>query len=413
MSLAGLHAVDLFAGTGWGVAAQRLGIVEHGVELMPEAIATREANGMHTWMSDVWEVLEHAPLNSPEFNAALLIASPPCQTFSMAGGGAGRKALDEVLGLIDSRAYLDVAKLREFGERHDPRTSLVLTPLTYVAWHLPTYVVLEQVPPVLPVWERIADELRSWGYSAWAGLLHAEQYGVPQTRTRAVLIARNDGIGAAPPSPTHSRYYSRKPARLDSGVLPWVSAAEGAGWDRDEVAGFARRADDKGAATSDGYRARDLRPTDAPAQHVTEKARSWSHVKAERHRDAGMLERGGERPGRTADEPAPTVTGNASGTTPGGFAWVHDKPSSTIVGSFGADIIAGPGGSGVRPTDLSRHRQDRPGSVRVTLDEAAALQSYPPGFVWCGSRTKAFLQVGNAVPPLLAEAILNTLDTDT
>lgn len=29
-------ALDLFAGTGWGVACQRLGIEEYGVEIMPE-----------------------------------------------------------------------------------------------------------------------------------------------------------------------------------------------------------------------------------------------------------------------------------------------------------------------------------------------------------------------------------------
>ena len=31
-------ALDLFAGTGWGVACQRLGIEEMGVEIMAEAI---------------------------------------------------------------------------------------------------------------------------------------------------------------------------------------------------------------------------------------------------------------------------------------------------------------------------------------------------------------------------------------
>lgn len=206
--LAGLHAVDLFAGTGVGVAMQRLGIIEHGVEIMPEARATREANGMRNWLADVWDVLETADPDSPEFKSAIAWMSPPCQTFSMAGRGKGREALDEVLGLIDSRAYLDPAKLREFGERHDPRTALVLTPLTYVARHIPMYVVLEQVPPVLPVWERMATELRGWGYSVWCGILHAEQYGVPQTRTRAVLIARNDGVAAAPPS-LHTRGITR------------------------------------------------------------------------------------------------------------------------------------------------------------------------------------------------------------
>ena len=44
---------------------------------------------------------------------------------------------------------------------------------------------------------------------------------------------------------------------------------------------------------------------------------------------------------------------------------------------------------------------------RLSVEEAAALQTYPePPFVWCGTKTKIFLQIGNAVPPLLAEHIL-------
>lgn len=197
-------ALDLFAGTGWGVACQRLGIEEYGVEIMPEARAVRAANGMTTIYADVWEGLlnSNARLHdkfAPDYD--ILIASPPCQTFSMAGGGAGRRALDEVVGQIDARAYLDPEKLRAFGDEHDPRTALVLTPLAHVARDVPLHVVLEQVPPVLPVWERYADEMRRWGYSVWTGVLSAEQYGVPQTRKRAILIARADGVEAAPPPP--------------------------------------------------------------------------------------------------------------------------------------------------------------------------------------------------------------------
>jgi DNA (cytosine-5)-methyltransferase 1 len=444
-------ALDLFAGTGWGVACQRLGIEEYGVEIMPEAIATREANGMPTIYRDVWEGLATPPSEAPEAWGAeatarliggydLLIASPPCQTFSMAGGGAGRKALDDVLEAIATRAYLDPAELRAFGEKHDPRTALVLTPLAHVARDTPLYVIFEQVPPVLPVWEACADEMRRWGYSVWTGNLQAEQYGVPQTRKRAVLIARADGIEAKPPTPTHSRYYSRDPKRLDEGVLPWVSMAEALGWGRDDpattVAGdsrnwprghkvnaadiarlgeeaarerYADRAGSKGrgawahagaGAAAEKTAGQIPRPDDEPAHTVTGKGNGvW--VPADRPRVMRSNYSGGGKPGETAaergrthredDKPSLAMTGK-----PG--HWV--RPSFTVTGG-------GTGSTGGAEPFGPRARAAMPeGASRITVEEAAALQSYPPGFTFAGTKTKQFLQIGNAVPPLLAEAII-------
>ena len=45
----------------------------------------------------------------------------------------------------------------------------------------------------------------------------------------------------------------------------------------------------------------------------------------------------------------------------------------------------------------------------LAIAEATLLQSYPSQFMFIGSKTKQFLQVGNAVPPLLAETVLEAL----
>ncbi|WP_336991060.1 DNA cytosine methyltransferase [Leucobacter sp. VD1] len=407
-----ITAVDHFAGLGWGVACERLGIREYGVEIAPSAIRMRSANGMRTIYRDVWTGLFGSEM-VPEHD--LYIASPPCQTFSMAGKGEGRKALDDVLSLIDRHAYSSGWMLEHSTLNLDPRTALVLTPLAHIWQHRPRLIALEQVPEVLPVWHAYATVLRSIGYSVWAGILRAEQYGVPQTRKRAILMARLDGK-VEPPTPTHSRFYETNRARLDPGVEKWVSMAQALGWgmtqrpyptiasarstggpDKEKVGGSGARKkiyDELEAGRWLGPGGVDPR---YPATSVTTKhiIGSRGHhgkgeylkapVPSDEVREAfkvmgsGMVERHGERPARSQDEPAFTIRANAGGAEPGGFR-IRE------IGE-GAD----------------------PRGVRISLLEAAALQSFPPDTVWKGTQTQRFTVVGNAVPPLLAEAILAAL----
>lgn len=377
-----VKALDLFAGTGWGVACQRLGIKESGVEIMPEAVETRTANGMETIYRDVWDGLsltaeQHREQYGPY---GLLIASPPCQTFSMAGNGKGRDALNEVIEAIELHAYKDADALKAFGEKHDPRTALVLTPLAYVWRDRPRLVAMEQVPTVLPVWEACAEVMREWGYEVKVEILNAEQYGVPQTRKRAILVARRGGPVHLPKA-THSRYYSRTPDKLDPGVQKWVSMAEALGWTPDESEGSTYTGNNKLA-----------------------------------HQAV-----------RSLDQPAPTVTaghdsGNRGFIDPDGQFFVADVEQVSALQSYPTMLRSnyGTGGDAAnrgergihQPAPTLTSKADRnkwDGAEQMSADQAGTLQTYEKPFVWFGSKSKQFLQIGNAVPPLLAEHILAAL----
>lgn len=213
--------VDLFAGPGGlDVAAQWLNVDAEGIEWDAEACKTRRAAGLITHEADVRD------FGPQDFrHANVLTGGPPCQTFTVAGAGAGRFALDRVLGLVDAMGNRkDVAQ--HVARFDDERTGLVLEPLRWALKALADgrpydAIVLEQVPAVLPVWEAMGAVLRKAGYGVAVGILKAEEFGVPQTRRRAILIARL-GMSARLPSPTHQPY--RKGVRRGLGdveCLPW------------------------------------------------------------------------------------------------------------------------------------------------------------------------------------------------
>ena len=148
--------VDLFAGPGGlDVAARWLGLDVYGFEWDRNACATRGAAGLNDHPHDV---RHFGPQDVP--GAWILAGGPPCQTFTVAGSGAGRKALDEVLGFVDRMgANGNVSEILPGWMMSGPDSCWSLCGGRSSERGGDPYkvIVLEQVPAVLPVWERMAD----------------------------------------------------------------------------------------------------------------------------------------------------------------------------------------------------------------------------------------------------------------
>lgn len=496
--------LNLFSGPGgWCVGSSALGMERvAGIELDAAACATRAEAGHVTIRADV-AAFSTARLAQ---SVAGLIASPPCTTFSSAGDQAGAVIMALLADLIrqvaaghdwrepyaermareltESPFGSDVAAAKRAAKiaRAVASACLVAEPARFLAACDPEWVALEQVPPVLPLWKVYAGELRRRGYSAWCGLLNSADYGVPQTRVRAILIASRVRR-VSRPEPTH--YDPRRGDQLWG--TPWVSMAEALGWGatgrpaptttaggtatggaepfghRDRDALEAERDAGRWALRIDAQQNASVRDVTAPAP-----ALKFGHSSAEmqwvlrRDRGAGMIEREGERRDHPLNEPAPCITAGVKGSGPR-LSWVMDpnasghmagytrplsQPSPTLTGQGqfwklrnnsnenacerSLDEPAGTIFFSQRANDVSwvaerpattvqgdprighpghkdrdkGERQFEHESVRITVPEAAVLQSFPPDYPWQGTKTKQFEQVGNAMPPLLAFYVL-------
>lgn len=369
-----MKIVEMFAGPGgWSEGARQAGVEGVGIEWEPDACATRQAAGHLTVRADLfdYELPERVRLDG-------LIASPPCPLFSSAGKGEGGEWLDALC--------LSAQNDQLTPDGCPPEAALTLTPMRWALKHRPTWIAWEQVPAVLPIWRACATRLRAEGWYAWAGVLCAADFGVPQTRNRAFLIASKDKP-VAPPTPTHSEL--AEPS-LFGEIKPWVSMAEALGWGLVQRPAFTVASGTTGGPDVIGGSG--ARNAIREAQLSDEEWVKCAEI------DSGQNWK------RSIGQPAPTLTGKSPRQWVIGVDtdWCWTRPATTACGDPRL------GEPGHRDRD-GGEPQFKPDAIKLSVQEAAALQSFPADYPWQGSKTSKFHQIGNAVPPMLAKAIIEVL----
>jgi len=221
----------------------------------------------------------------------------------------------------------------------------------------PLAFLMENVPGLaapgnLEYLRALIDDLEALGYKTDYRILDATAYGVPQRRRRLFVVGISGDREFIWPAATHGLGTSRPVRVAGDVVLREVAVGE---MNPSKVT-YAKN------------------PVIRPCPF------------------AGLLFNGGGRPLNLA-APAPTVLASAGwNRTP----WID---TADVLPEYHAHLRAG----GVPRSGVV------PGARRLTVAEAALLQTFPRSLNFAGSRSSQYVQVGNAIPPDLAAAVARAL----
>ena len=357
-------AVDLFSGAGglslglqdagWTVAA--------AVDTDPKSVATHRHNfpglALSCDLGDrnarnrlVRDLNKIGPID-------LLAGGPPCQPFSRAGRSKIRSLVRD--GLRDEndlrrelwRAFLHVAR------RLKPRAVLME--------NVPDMALGDQFRAV----RTMVEELENAGYYTQLRLVDAWLHGVPQHRKRLILLARNDVDEFTWPGPT-----SRTTLRDAIGDLPPIIGDVGARntdyLQPDTLSTFAQRMRrDADTTVVHDHMTRPVRDDDRQIFSMMDSRTLYAHIPEELRRyTADTFDDKYKR--LDWDDISRSITAHIAKD---GYWYIHPAQPRTL-----------------------------------TVREAARIQTFPDRFRFAGTRSDAFRQIGNAVPPLLGTAAATAL----
>ena len=339
--------IDLFSGAGGlSIGALAAGInVPFAVEKDLNAARTFKRN--HPESTVITDDIKNIdPTNFQINNPFILFGGPPCQGFSTSN--TQTRKLDNTNNSL----------FEEF--------------VRFVRELSPTWFLFENVEGIVSfnngkTVEQIKKCFEELGYTVSWKVLKASDYGVPQDRNRFIMVGNNNGISFEFPTPAKQKI-SVEDAIKDLPLLENGQLSEKLPY-RTAPSSYAKKLRKASRYAQQCYVSRNQ-------EYVIER---YKHIKCGQNWKAipeSLMQNYKDR----------------QNCHSGIYKRLDPTKPSVVISNYRKNMLIHP-------------YQDRGLSVR----EAARIQSFPDNFIFEGSLMHIQQQIGNAVPPLLAEAIFTQI----
>ena len=354
------NCVELFAGAGGlGTGFEKCGFnIVAANDIWKPAAETYKANhpNVKYIVEDIAKINGDELLKNTKYTKAdidVIIGGPPCQGFSTLG-----------------KRFID-----------DPRNKLFKEYVRIVNDIRPKFFVMENVSGILSmengkVLKNILKSFNDIGYKVKYKLLNAAEYGVPQQRERTIFIGTRLNIEIDYPKKSHSLNNEKG---YKKALTLWDAIGDLPQSDSEEITKYV-----------------DLPKNDY--QKLMRKSSNFitNHkppIHNEKAKNMMKYIPVGKSAWEVKDMPKELKPTSGYGNT---YARLNPfEPGMTITRNFAC---------------ISSSRCIHPYLNRgLTAREAARIQSYPDNYVFKGSKTDIHIQIGNSVPPLLAEQIATAI----
>ncbi|MEN2434930.1 DNA cytosine methyltransferase [Weeksellaceae bacterium A-14] len=404
-----LNYIDLFAGAGGlseGFVRAGFTPVAH-VEMNKDACDTLRTRTAYHWLKangnvgeyynylksenknkeDLWKKVPENIINSvinTEISKETLES-----IFDKINSESGNKKIDLIVGGPPCQAYSVAGRARK-DMSEDPRNTLYLYYVEFLKRYQPKMFVFENVPGILSAkngehLENIFKAVEDAGYQLKLPpnskqYLNARDFGVLQDRKRVIIIGWRNELGLSYPEfeteennfqILQDLFSDLKPLKSGEGTLNAVKYAK--------------------PTTEYLEQAKIRNGLDFVTQHL---ARPNNKIDLTIYKKAVELwDKEKRRLNYAKDLEPELMTHSNTHSFTNRFQVVNGQGiSHTVVAHIAMD-----GHYYIHP-DKKQNRS-------ITVREAARIQSFPDDYFFEGSRTAAFKQIGNAVPPLMAEKI--------